>query len=117
MITAAQIADVLVSGLTVQQLVQAMSTLPVEKQLDLHRSLTDMIKRGRKAKAVAAGAAFNIGDIVRFDAKTQGMKIIKVEKFNRAGTAVVGYETDIVGTRRPNAIRLTVDTGLCILAT
>lgn len=99
--------------LTVAQLVQSAAQLTVEQQLALNKALCQMIKSGRRVQAAVAGSEFRIGDVVRFNAKTRGIRTIKIEKFNRAGTAVVGWEVDAQGVRLPYGTRWTVANTLC----
>jgi hypothetical protein len=101
--------------MTVYQIFQAAVSLTEAEQLQLNKLLVENIKRGRRTNAAIAGARFSIGQVVRFDAKRKGMKYIKIEKFNRAGTAVVGYECDREGFRFAVATRWTVATTLCSL--
>ena len=99
--------------MTVSALITEMAKLPENQQLILNKALVDLIRRNRKIKAAVEGTKFLIGDVVRFDAKRKGIKFIKIEKFNRAGTAVVGYECDKDGFRFQTATRWTVATTLC----
>lgn len=99
--------------LTVAQLVQSAAQLTIEQQLALNKALCQMIKSGRRVQAAVAGSEFRIGDVVRFNAKTRGIRTIKIEKFNRAGTAVVGWEVDAQGVRIPFGTRWTVANTLC----
>ena len=97
----------------VAKLVDEMQKLNVEQQLALNKALVALIKGKRKAQAAAVGSQFNIGQIVVFNAKTRGIKRIKIEKFNRAGTAVVGWECDTSGVKFAGGQRWTVATTLC----
>lgn len=101
------------STMTLSQILNAASDLSVEQQLALNKALCEMIKSQRRQKLALVGAAFRIGQIVRFNAKTKGMKSIKIEKFNRAGTAVVGFEVNTKGEREPFGTRWTVANSLC----
>ena len=99
--------------LTVAQLVQSAAQLTIEQQLALNKALCQMIKSNRRVQAAVIGAQFKIGDVVRFDAKRKGIKHIVVEKFNRAGTAVVGYECYPNGQLMTMGTRWTVANTLC----
>ena len=97
---------------TISSVLESLSTLSVEQQLAVNKALCEMIKNARRAKMAVAGAKFFPGQIVRFNAKSRGMKFLKIEKFNRAGTAVVGFECDANGENKLPA-RWTVATTLC----
>lgn len=99
--------------MNVSQILQAAAQLSTVDQLVLNKALVEMIRRNRKVQLAQAGAKLVPGQIVRFDAKRKGVKHIKIEKFNRAGTAVVGYECDLTGNKLPLAVRWTVTTTLC----
>jgi hypothetical protein len=100
----------------IQKILNAAADLTVEEQLVVNKGLCEMIRQSRKIKLAVAGTAFVPGDVVRFNAKSKGMKHIKIEKFNRAGTAVVGHECDAKGTKLPMATRWTVANTLCTKA-
>lgn len=102
--------------MTVSQILEAAGQLSTADKLVLNRALVEMIRTSQRVHKVLAGSKFNIGQIVRFDAKRKGIKFIKIEKFNRAGTAVVGYECDRTGNKSALATRWTVSTTLCQLA-
>ncbi len=99
--------------MNVSQILQAAAQLSTTDQLTLNKALVDLIRRNRKVQLAQAGAKFVPGQIVRFDAKRKGIKHIKIEKFNRAGTAVVGYECDKDGVQFTPSTRWTVATTLC----
>lgn len=103
--------------MTLSQILEASSKLSVEQQLELNRALCVLIRNKRKVTAAVAGTKFYPTQVVSFNAKTRGIKFIKIEKFNRAGTAVVGYECSADGTRTPGAMRWTVSTNLCLSVT
>jgi hypothetical protein len=90
-----------------------LSKLTVDEQIQIHGSLVNMIKHGQRANAAKAGASFKIGQIVKFDAKTRGTKFMQIEKFNRAGTCVVGYECDKDGSNKTK-MRWTVANSFCV---
>jgi len=90
-----------------------LSKLTVDEQIQVHGSLVNMIKHGQRANATKAGASFRIGQIVKFDAKTRGTKFMQIEKFNRAGTCVVGYECDKDGSNKTK-MRWTVANSFCV---
>ena len=99
---------------TISQILEAASKLTVDSQLELNRSLCDLIKRGRRNQQAQASILFTPGMVVRFDAKSRGIKHIKIEKFNRAGTAVVGYECNPDGTSKAaQGPRWTVSSTCC----
>ena len=100
------------STATISSVLESLSTLSVEQQLAVNKALCEMIKNARRAKMAVAGAKFFPGQVVRFNTKTRGTKFMKIEKFNRAGTAVVGYECDSKGENK-TIIRWTVATTLC----
>ena len=100
----------------VAQLAANMQTLSVDEMLALNKALVDMIKTKRRVQQAVVGSAFSIGDIVRFDAKRKGVKYIKIENFNRARTAVVGYEVDPATGAKNGLTRWTVANTLCIKA-
>jgi hypothetical protein len=100
------------TAMTLSSLIASASELSIEQQLELNRAVVALIKGRRKVQAVVQGSKFYPTQLVRFNAKSKGMKVIKIEKFNRAGTAVVGYEHDASG-RQVSAVRWTVSTNLC----
>ena len=79
---------------TVAQIATQMQNLSVDEMLALNKALVNMIKSKRQVQQAIVGSSFSIGDVVRFDAKRKGIKMIKIENFNRARTAVVGREVD-----------------------
>jgi hypothetical protein len=90
-----------------------LSKLAVDEQIQVYSSLYNMIKHGQRVNAAKAGASFLIGQIVKFDdKKTRSTKFIRIEKFNRAGTCVVGYECDKDGSNKTN-MRWTVANSFC----
>lgn len=100
--------------MTVAQIAAQMQNLSVDEMLALNKALCDMIKSKRRVQQAVVGSAFSIGDIVRFDGKRKGIKFIKIEGFNRARTAVVGYEVDPF-TKQTTALatKWTVSNTLC----
>lgn len=74
---------------TISSILTAAASLSVEQQLALNKGLCEMIKRNRRVQAAVVGTQFVPGDVVRFNAKTRGIKHIVINGFNRAGTAVV----------------------------
>ena len=100
--------------MTISQILEAASQLSTEQQFALNKGLCAMVRPRRTIAQIASGSAFVPGMIVRFDAKRKGIKMIRINKFNRAGTAVVGYEVDSKGDRLPMAPRWTVATTLCV---
>lgn len=98
---------------TISSILNDAATLSVSEQLALNKALCELIRRSRNVNAVVQGAQFQVGDIVKFDAKRRGMKHLKVEKFNRAGTAVVGYECTANGMPVAGAPRWTVSNNVC----
>ena len=101
--------------MTISQILQAANQLSMDEKLQLNRSLVEMIRTNQRVQKVVAGSKFCVGQLVRFDAKRKGTKFIKIEKFNRAGTAVVGYECDRAGNKAALSTRWTVSTTLCQL--
>lgn len=99
--------------MTLSQILEAASHLSPEQQLALNKGLCEMIRRDRRVKASVIGSQFFPGMIVRFNAKSKGIKTIKIEKFNRAGTCVVGYECNAQGEKSPFAVKWTVANTLC----
>lgn len=99
--------------MNIAQILQAAGQLSVEEQLELNKGLCEMIRQGRKMVAAVRGATFTPGMVVTFNAKSKGIKNIKIKQFNRAGTCVVGYECDRQGNVLPNAVRWTVANTLC----
>ena len=97
--------------MTLSQIINAASELSREQQLALNKALVEMIRSERRVTLALAGAQFKIGQIVRFNAKTRGIKTMQIEKFNRAGTAVVGFELREDGSK--SITRWTVATTLC----
>jgi hypothetical protein len=98
----------------VAQLAVQMQYLSVDEMLALNKALVDMIKTKRRVQQAVVGSSFSIGQIVQFDGKRKGIKHIKIENFNRARTAVVGYEVDPkTGERTPFGVRWTVTNTLC----
>ena len=101
--------------MTITQLIIEMQKLTEAEQLVLNKSLVQMIRNGRKAEQSAAINKFNTGDIVIFMCSKRnfyGMKRIRIDKFNRAGTAVVGYEVNAKGDRLPDGPRWTVSSNI-----
>ena len=98
----------------IRDLLEAASKLSVEDMRTLNRGLVEMLKTRLRQKAAQAGAQFHPGQIVRFNAKRRGLKYLKIEGFNRAGTAVKGPECDEKGNVSSQfATRWTVATTLC----
>jgi hypothetical protein len=100
------------TAMTLSSLIASASELSIEQQLELNRALVQLIKNKRRVDAVVTGSKFFPGQLVTFDAKTRGQKIIKIEKFNRAGTAVVGREHNAQGVQT-STMRWTVSANLC----
>lgn len=99
---------------TLTTVMDLLSKLTVDEQIQVHGSLVNMIKHGQRANAAKAGASFRIGQIVKFDdKKTRSTKFIQIEKFNRAGTCVVGYECDKDGSNKTK-MRWTVANSFCV---
>jgi hypothetical protein len=103
--------------MTLSQILDAASKLSTEQQLELNRALCVLIKNKRKVAAAVAGTKFYPTQVVSFNAKTRGIKFMKIEKFNRAGTAVVGRECHSNGTPMEHGVRWTVSTNLCLSVT
>ena len=99
--------------MNITQLLEAASKLSYEDQRALNHGLCEIMKRSSRVKATIVGASFVPGMLVRFDAKRKGIKTIKIDTFNRAGTAVVGYEVNAQGEKLPFGMRWTVATTLC----
>lgn len=99
---------------TLSTLISAAAQLSTEQQRELNRALCALIKQGNKINAIVQGSKFMPGQVVRFNAKTRGIKMIKIEKFNRAGTAVVGRECDAKGVQT-STMRWTVGATLCTI--
>jgi len=99
--------------MTLSEILEVAGQLSTDDKLILNRSLVEMIRTSQRVHKVIAGSKFTIGQIVRFDAKRKGIKFIKIEKFNRAGTALVGYECDRTGNKSTLPTRWTVSTTLC----
>lgn len=99
--------------MTISQILAAASVMSVTEQLIINKGLCEIIRRGRTVAKITSGAAFVPGMIVCFDAKRKGIKTIKIEKFNRAGTAVVGFECNAQGEKLPGSNRWTVANTLC----
>lgn len=97
----------------VAQLAVQAQTLSVDEMLALNKALCDMIKTKRRVQQAVVGADLQPGQIVRFDAKTKGIKHIKIEKFNRARTCVVGFEVDPKTGAKTGLTRWTVANTLC----
>ena len=100
------------TAMTLSSLIASAAELSIEQQLELNKALCQLIKNKRRVEAVVVGSKFLPGQLVRFDAKTRGIKIIKIEKFNRAGTAVVGREHNAKG-EQTSTMRWTVSVNLC----
>lgn len=98
---------------TISSILTAAATLSVEQQLALNKGLCEMIKRNRRLQAASVGTQFVPGDVVKFNAKTRGIKYLVIEKFNRAGTSVVGHECSAQGVVHAGAVRWTVSNNLC----
>lgn len=100
---------------TVAQLVSLARNLNTDEMFALNKALVEMIKSQRRLLQAVVGSSFAIGDVVRFDAKSKGIKHIKIEGFNRARTAVVGREIDpVTKTAVPFATKWTVANTLCV---
>ena len=100
------------STMTISQLLNAAAELSTEQQLALNKGLCELIRSKRKLNATVASGNFSIGDVVRFDAKRKGMKVIKISGWNRARTCAVGYECSHDGTPTAMPTRWTVATTL-----
>jgi hypothetical protein len=98
--------------MTLSQLINAAAELSTEQQLALNKALCELIRSNRKVNAAIASGAFSIGDVVRFDAKRKGLKMIKITGWNRARTCAVGFECNNLGERNPLSTRWTVATTL-----
>jgi hypothetical protein len=97
---------------TISSVLESLNTLSIADQLAVNKALCAMIRNGQRVKKAVVGLQFFPGQVVTFNAKTRGIKNIKIEKFNRAGTAVVGYECDKQGVQT-STMRWTVATTLC----
>jgi hypothetical protein len=103
------------------KVVQVLTSINALKMSDadlvaLNKGLIMLIKAQRSAKAFVAGTQFVPGQIVTFRTKTRGTKRIKIEKFNRAGTCVVGKECLADGTILVASAKWTVGATLCVAA-
>jgi len=101
------------TNLTISELISAANKLTVEDQLVLNKALCVMIRTKRKTDAIISSTKFFPTQIVKFNAKTRGIRMLKIEKFNRAHTAVVGYEVDETGKQVPYSAKWTVSITLC----
>jgi hypothetical protein len=99
--------------MTIGQILEAANQLTPAQMLELNKHLCELIRNKRRATAAVVGTAFVPGMVVRFNAKTKGMKHIKIEKFNRAGTCVVGYECDASGNK-VGFVKWTVANTICV---
>jgi hypothetical protein len=99
----------------IRDLLEAAGKLSLEDMRTLHRGLVELVKTRQRQKAAQLGAQFTPGQIVRFNAKRRGIKYLKIESFNRAGTAVKGPECDVNGNVPSFSTRWTVGTTLCTL--
>ena len=110
-----------VKSTNANKVVQLLAAVNVMKLTDaellsLNKGLCMLIKAQRSAKAFVAGSNFVPGQIVTFRTKTRGTKRIKIEKFNRAGTCVVGKECLADGTILVASAKWTVGATLCVAA-
>lgn len=101
------------STMTLSQIIFAANDLTVEQQLALNKALCEMIKTKRRQTQAVIGAGFKIGQVVRFVTKSGQAKHIKIQKFNRACTSVVGFEVDEKGNSQPLSTRWTVANSFC----
>jgi len=97
-----------------------LSTLTVEEMVVVNKGLCQMIRQSSQLTRVAAASKFNIGQIVKFNksgrGRHAGTHYIKIENFNRAGTAVVGHPVDPkTGLKTSDYTRWTVSTTSCTL--
>jgi hypothetical protein len=100
------------TAMALSSLISSAAELSIDQQLELNRALVQMIKNKRRVAAVVVGSKLLPGQLVTFNAKTRSQKIIKIEKFNRAGTAVVGREHNAKG-EQTSTMRWTVPVTLC----
>jgi hypothetical protein len=104
--------------MNIQSILTQLAALSIDDQRAVNRHLVDMIKRKQRGQMIAASAKLNIGQIVRFTkpgrGRNAGTHFIKIESFNRAGTAVVGHEVDpTTKQQKPFSPRWTVSTTSC----
>ena len=98
----------------IDQILAQIQALPVEQLLKMNKLLVETIRQKRKFEAAKIGMSFNVGDVVRFDAKRKGIKYIQISGFNRAGPAVVGKEINPTTKEiNPLGSRWTVANTLC----
>lgn len=99
---------------TLAQIVSAMNEMSTQQLTDLNKTLIRIHKAKRQVNAVVAAATFQIGQIVKFNGKSKGMRTIKIKGFNRAGTCLVGFEVNPV-TKEVSESQWTVSPAICTL--
>jgi len=106
----------------VMTLLNQLSTLNMDEMRVVSKGLVQMINQQHQIKQVAVSAKFRPGQIVRFTksgrGRNAGTHYIRIEGFNRAGTAVQGYPCTPNGDKTSDShIRWTVScTSLTLVA-
>lgn len=104
------------STATLNTIMNMLNDLSADEKRSLNKSLIARIKLDQTRSSLAASASINIGDIVWFSkpgrGRNAGIHFMKVDGFNRAFTAVVGYECDCNGVRKLPQMKWTAETSL-----
>jgi len=101
----------------VMNILNQLSELTLDEQRVVNKGLVQMIRQTYRVKAVTASAKLSPGQVVKFHksgrGRNAGLHYVRVEGFNRAGTAVVGHECNSRGEKLQFAPRWTVSTTSC----
>lgn len=94
-------------------LMMHLDTLTVSELRDVNANVVNLVNRKMRNLSAEAGASLRIGQVVKFDGKSRGIKTIKIQKFNRAGTCVIGLECNEKGVVLNDHFKWTVANSLC----
>lgn len=99
------------------QITQSLESLKNEELLALNRIVVERIRMNQTITAAAASTNIAVGSLIKFHktgrGRHAGTHYVRVSGFNRARTAVIGYETDRHGKQLPLSSRWTVDADAC----
>lgn len=80
---------------SIQEVLTLAKQLTLQEQLALNKLLVANIRHANKMKSLEKAVTFRIGDLVKFDAKTRGIIVIKVTGFSRDMTKIKGVQQNV----------------------
>ena len=105
--------------MTLSQILAEVSKLSMDEKVALNRALVENIRAEHRVQRVVEGRKFLPGQIVEFykpgRGRNAGYNWIRVEGYNRAGTALVGYACTKSGEKLQNAVKWTVATTCAVV--